>query len=78
MVALRLESMSSAALDELELLTKADAVKETYKSTSPSLTRCFRLLDSKEEAMDQVLATARKHGWPLPSHPCPVRRLASP
>lgn len=63
MRALREDPMASASWEGLELLGTVETVNEGWKPRPPSVTRCFKLSITPEEAFDVVLATAEEHGW---------------
>ena len=63
MQALKDDPMASATWEGMELLGTSQTVNKGWKPRPPSVTRCFKLSITPEEAFETVLATAEEHGW---------------
>ena len=60
---IRREPMYSATWEGIEFLGAVDNDDDTLKPPPVATTRCFKTTKPAEDALQQVMATARQNGW---------------
>ena len=60
---IRKDPMYSATWEGIEFLGAVDNDDDTLKPPPVATTRCFKTTKPAEDALQQVMATARQNGW---------------
>lgn len=63
MQALKSDPVMAATWDEFNLISSEETNSDSYKSSGPTITLCYKTNTTPEEAIKIVMATAAEHGW---------------